>query len=618
MSRWYANLTGRLAWLALLALAFLAPFQPSKALFRSQYSELHTAGALALLAVGLWLLHLLLARRGPRLSLPLTLALSAFLVIADVATIAAPSNRLDAAKFVVGLALGSFICVAVTDLAAEPRRRVQLALAVIVGATVVAALGLGEYAAIGPVLRFLTQFRPASTQVGDVVRVSSTFIYPTITSMYLELALPFILAGIWLAQRARWHMTLIALMVVFALVAEAIIITFTRTGLLSTAVVVIFMAGARWWYERRVSARQIAAAGVTVVVLLGVTTLLTPALSLRLRTENDRAWYGAEYTPDPLPTLAAGEQASVNVRVVNTGEMAWRPTNGRPISVSYHWLAHNEDSVAEWEGARAPIEDVVEPGETITVTLPIVAPSQSGPFRLAFDMVQDNVTWFSAKAVPMHVVPVEIGHRRNQPAVQPAPIRLAPMPAASSVDLSPGRRTLWAVALSMVRDRPLLGVGPDNFRFAYGRYTGQTVWDTGLHTNNMYIEMFADTGVFGGLLFLALNIVALWIAIRGMQAVGRAAAANREIEGYRPGRDLRADAAFAVAAAAAAGLIAWAIHGFVDYFYEFLPLVLIYWIILGLAASGAVHVLGEGATGALDPRSDPQVAETAPSPGTHG
>ena len=45
----------------------------------------------------------------------------------------------------------------------------------------------------------------------------------------------------------------------------------------------------------------------------------------------------------------------------------------------------------------------------------------------------------------------------------------------------------------------------------------------------------------------------------------------------------------AVAAAAAAGLMAWAVHGLLDYFYEFLPLSFLYWTILGLAASGAVH-----------------------------
>ncbi len=619
MTRQLANLTGRLAWLAVITLAVFAPFQPTKALLRTPYTELHTATALACLVVALWLLHLLLARRPPHLPVPLVLSFSAFLVVADLSTLLAPINRLDAAKFALGLVLGAAVCAVVTDLAFEPKRRVQLAAAIIVGAVVVAALGLGEYGGMEPVARFLTQFRPSSSHVGDVVRVSSTFIYPTITSMYLELALPFILAGIWLAARARWYLTSIILMIVFALTAEAIIITFTRSGLLSTAVIVIVMAAARWWYERRVGMRQVLAAGTAVAVLLGATTLVTPALALRLRTENDRAWYGAEYSPDPLPPLGAGDRISVNVRVVNTGEMAWEPTSSHPISVSYHWLAHNEDSIAEWEGARAPIEQVVEPGQAVTVTLPIVAPRQSGPFRLAYDLVQDNVTWFSAKAVPMEIVPVDIGPRRAQPAVQPAPIRLAPMPRDSTVDLSPGRRTLWAVALAMLRDRPLIGVGPDNFRFAYGRYAGQTVWDTGLHTNNMYIEMFADTGVFGGVLFMLFNIVVIWTAIQGLRAVGRA---RRADDGFSmlQAPNLRRDAAFVVAAAAAAGLIAWAIHGFVDYFYEFLPLVFIYWVIVGLAASGAVHALDEARAAIAATSAAPHdydTADIAAPPATH-
>ncbi len=619
MTRQLANLTGRLAWLAVIALAVLAPFQPTKALIRTSYSDLHTTGALALLVVAVWLIHLALARRLPRLSIPLALLFSAFLVVADLSTLLAPTNRLDAAKFAVGLVLGGAVCAVVADLAADLKRRVQLAVAIIAGATIVAVLGLGEYVGIEPVVRFLTQFRPSSSHVGDVVRVSSTFIYPTITSMYLEMVLPFILAGSWLAMRARWLLTSIILMIVFALTAEVIIITFTRSGLLSTAVIVIFMAAARWWYERRVGMRQIAAAGTVVAVLLGATTLATPALALRLRTENDRAWYGAQYIPDPLPPLAAGEQTSVNVRVVNTGEMAWEPTPRRPISVSYHWLAHNEDSVAEWDGARAPIAQIVEPGQAVTVTLPIVAPRQSGPFRLAYDMVQDNVTWFSAKAVPMGIVPVDIGPRRTQPVAQPAPIRLAPMPRASAVDLSPNRRTLWGVALTMLRDRPLLGVGPDNFRFAYGRYTGQTVWDTGLHTNNMYIEMFADTGVFGGILFVLFNVAVVWTAIQGLRVVGQAGAAEDSLFTLQA-PDVRRDAAFALASAAGASLIAWAIHGLVDYFYEFLPVVFVYWIIVGLAASSAVHALdeaGEAIVAASVASHDPDTSDAAVPPAAH-
>ena len=47
-----------------------------------------------------------------------------------------------------GLAIGAAVCAAVTDLAAGPRQRVQLASAVVAGATLVAALGLGEYAGV--------------------------------------------------------------------------------------------------------------------------------------------------------------------------------------------------------------------------------------------------------------------------------------------------------------------------------------------------------------------------------------------------------------------------------------------------------------------------------------
>lgn len=59
-------------------------------------------------------------------------------------------------------------------------------------------------------------------------------------------------------------------------------------------------------------------------------------------------------------------------------------------------------------------------------------------------------------------------------------------------------------AIAMFMDHPLLGVGPGNFGFAYGRYRSADVEapDQLLIPNNVYAELLAETGILGFATFL--------------------------------------------------------------------------------------------------------------------
>ena len=70
------------------------------------------------------------------------------------------------------------------------------------------------------------------------------------------------------------------------------------------------------------------------------------------------------------------------------------------------------------------------------------------------------------------------------------------------------RQKLWYAGLLAFRDHPLLGIGPDNFRRAYGHYLGREQTDDRLHANNFYIEVLATLGIAGLAAFVWL-IVAL-------------------------------------------------------------------------------------------------------------
>jgi hypothetical protein len=56
--------------------------------------------------------------------------------------------------------------------------------------------------------------------------------------------------------------------------------------------------------------------------------------------------------------------------------------------------------VADWDGARAPAFAAdVQPGQTVTVQLPVAPPAELGAYTLRLDLVQEGVTWFSAEGV---------------------------------------------------------------------------------------------------------------------------------------------------------------------------------------------------------------------------
>ena len=93
----------------------------------------------------------------------------------------------------------------------------------------------------------------------------------------------------------------------------------------------------------------------------------------------------------------------------------------------------------------------------------------------------------------------------------------------------PGRLVLWRAAARMFAAHPLAGVGPDNFRLAYGRYAGLAGADPRTHSNNMYLEMLAG----GGLLVAGAFAWLLWRSARACAALVSRAAGGRRL---RPDR----------------------------------------------------------------------------------
>jgi O-antigen ligase len=92
------------------------------------------------------------------------------------------------------------------------------------------------------------------------------------------------------------------------------------------------------------------------------------------------------------------------------------------------------------------------------------------------------------------------------------------------------RVRLWTVALRMIEDRPIFGVGPGNFIAAFPRYArGSEEVFQGLVTHNTYLGVAAENGLVGGALFLLIGGLTLRAAWRGIRIGRRTARSDLEI-----------------------------------------------------------------------------------------
>jgi O-Antigen ligase len=128
--------------------------------------------------------------------------------------------------------------------------------------------------------------------------------------------------------------------------------------------------------------------------------------------------------------------------------------------------------------------------------------------------------------------------------------------------LQPARTEFWSVAVQMTADHPLLGVGPDNFRWLFTSYSGVDADNLGIHAHNQYLEALADTGILGVLSLIWLLSTLVWQCLRGLARAG-------------PDWPWRA--------ALLASMSAWLTHALLDDFERFWPASVAFWLIAGLS-----------------------------------
>jgi hypothetical protein len=545
------------AGVALLIVA--APFeltQPVLRLPRQSVSNLEAAMLLACVSFSLTLIwsHGVLRCETP-LTLPWLVLLAAMLIASAASTV----SRLNAFHMT-GRLTAAFCVFLLTINGATTQTRLRIALELMVAVGVlVSVIAMLEYLSVRPVLDALKAFRPGITVVGAQLRAGGPLQYPTITSMYLEIVFAFGLGLLLMALDRSRPIRVAVLFAALLLIAEAITLTFTRAGLITMAASLVCVGVVRRSQRGNDAGTSLLVALAVLVAALFAASRSTESMWLRLTSEGQESWYRAKVDAPAGVEFSTGGASTVPVSVTNIGRLVWDSHTDPPIRLSYHWLQADGDRFVTFEGARTDFASPVVPDATVSMEARVQAPGQPGRYRLEWDIVQEGRLWFSTEPGAVRAIAPAI-------VMGPAsadPVTLMPPPRPT---VRPGRFALWRAATRMLAAHPWLGVGPDNFRLAYGDYLRLPAADPRLHSNNMYLEILTGGGLLAGGAFL-------WLLWR---------AGGSFLRGVRTSVP---DNSAAIGIAAAGFAIA--LHGCVDSFVSFAPTYILFSLTLGLAVACA-------------------------------
>jgi hypothetical protein len=542
----------RLAAIALVALVLLMPFEPREALRVGGFGVTLLEGSAALAAVILaWAgRHLLLSHfRRPPLAL---VAIGAYAVAHMLSAVLAPEENARAARFALRMVAMAGFAFLVATSAPEARRKGLFAL--VASALVVAALALAEGLGLRRLDPALGLFREMPFNVAGARRASAGSEYPNQAAAFLMCGL-LALTGL-LCARPR------ALRVVIPLSAALVgglLFTYSRGALVAAGVGLVAQAAVLGRRGPRDAVVPLAVLGV----LVGASALFAQSqevFRLRAGSEGTDAWYAAAYDPvEKSLELRPGETRLTRIRVTNTGRKTW--IAGPAFHLSYHWfdpaLGTTED------GGRTRLLGDLGPGASVALEAEVTAPRAEGRYLLAWDMVHEHTTWFSAQGVHVAVVPVRVslpGSGLPQGVPDFAPF-------ARALAWRSSRAELWQLAAGMWAERPWTGFGSDSFRWTYGARAGRRYWDRRIFANDTLLEAGATTGTFGA------AALVLTLATAGFAAVRSAVAAPWRSE-------------VAASSLALFGLVlGLAAHGVVDYLLAFTGHYLLFAFVVGSCAA---------------------------------
>ena len=267
-------------------------------------------------------------------------------------------------------------------------------------------------------------FRPWVALVGSQVRASGPLQYPTIASMFLEIAFAFALGLMLIGMDAQRRTAAAIFLVVAAVIGQAIVFTFTRAGLITVASTLAIVAWLR--YRRRGLDRGIAALAMVAVRVRGPTPVVAVGRVASAQADDgDDGCVVSGRDPGARRTATCRREAGRRCRFASATPVAPPWTRRRRSRFSSRITGclptTTPSSAGKACARRSPF--VWRPGSTIALDALVEAPPEPGEYRLMWDVEQRHRLWFSTEpgAARVHVTRVAVSGPRVATAAKAYP-----------------------------------------------------------------------------------------------------------------------------------------------------------------------------------------------------
>ena len=95
---------------------------------------------------------------------------------------------------------------------------------------------------------------------------------------------------------------------------------------------------------------------------------------------------------DENTELHAGLKRKLKIRLKNVSKQAFQTTPVEPVFLAYHWYRVNGE-VYDFDGARTPLPEPVEPGQELEMNINLTPPAEPGEYQLVVTMVHEGRCW---------------------------------------------------------------------------------------------------------------------------------------------------------------------------------------------------------------------------------
>ena len=109
--------------------------------------------------------------------------------------------------------------------------------------------------------------------------------------------------------------------------------------------------------------------------------------------------WSADWVTDNVPiSWTAGETRIISVTVTNDGGRVWNATGAGPVKLGYKWVSNATGNTFAGPD-KMPLPADVQPGQTITLTLPVTAPVYPTNYTMYLDLYKENEFAFADKGI---------------------------------------------------------------------------------------------------------------------------------------------------------------------------------------------------------------------------